>query len=99
MSTGDGAYPGGAEYPAASPLVVAVGGTALTTASNSRGWTETAWKTNSTEGSGSGCSGYETKPAWQSVISSTVCSRRAEADVSAVADPNTGVAVYQTYGG
>ena len=29
---------------------------------------------------------------------STTCSRRAEADVSAVADPNTGVAVYQTYG-
>src|SRR6185312_5466817 len=39
---------------------------------------------------------YETKPTWQTVTTS--CSRRAEADVSAVADPNTGVAVYQTYG-
>ena len=29
---------------------------------------------------------------------STGCARRAVADVSAVADPNTGVAVYQTYG-
>ena len=98
-STGDSAYSGGVEYPAASPLVVAVGGTSLTSAANSRGWTESVWKTNSSEGAGSGCSSYETKPAWQSVISSTVCSRRADADVSAVADPATGVAVYQTYGG
>jgi hypothetical protein len=37
-----------------------------------------------------------TKPTWQTVTTS--CSRRAEADVSAVADPATGVAVYQTYG-
>jgi subtilase family serine protease len=99
VSTGDSAYAGGVEYPAASPLVVAVGGTSLTTASNARGWNETVWKTNSSEGAGSGCSSYETKPSWQSVISSTVCSRRAEADVSAVADPATGVAVYQSYGG
>ena len=99
VSTGDSAYSGGVEYPAASPLVVAVGGTSLTTASNARGWNETVWKTNSSEGAGSGCSSYESKPSWQSVISSTVCSRRADADVSAVADPYTGVAVYQTYGG
>ena len=59
---------------------------------NSRGWTETAWT-----GAGSGCSAFETKPTWQTVTTS--CTRRAEADVSAVADPNTGVAVYQTYGG
>jgi hypothetical protein len=98
-STGDGAYHGGVEYPAASPLVVAVGGTSLTSASNARGWNETVWKTNSTEGTGSGCSRYETKPSWQSVISTATCSHRAEADVSAVADPYTGVAVYQTYGG
>jgi hypothetical protein len=39
---------------------------------------------------------YDLKPTWQTVT--TNCSRRAEADVSAVADPNTGVAVYQTYG-
>ena len=31
--------------------------------------------------------------------STTGCAKRAEADVSAVADPATGVAVYQTYGG
>jgi hypothetical protein len=39
------------------------------------------------------------KPTWQSIIPTTVCPKRATADVSAVADPATGVAVYQTTGG
>ncbi|MEW2041638.1 putative Ig domain-containing protein, partial [Streptomyces sp. NPDC005534] len=73
-----------------------VGGTALTTSSATRGWSESVWKTNSTEGTGSGCSAYDTKPSWQT---DTGCSRRMESDVSAVADPATGVAVYDTYGG
>jgi subtilase family serine protease len=98
-STGDGAYSAGVIYPATSPRVVAVGGTSLNTASNSRGWTESVWKTSSSEGTGSGCSSDEAKPSWQSIISSSTCSRRADSDVSAVADPATGVAVYQTYGG
>ncbi|HEY2272132.1 MAG TPA: putative Ig domain-containing protein [Jatrophihabitantaceae bacterium] len=97
-STGDDAYTG-ASYPASSVNTVAVGGTSLSTASNSRGWSEKVWKTSSTEGTGSGCSAYEAKPSWQSIISSSTCSKRAESDVSAVADPATGVAVYQTYGG
>ncbi|MDQ1701944.1 MAG: hypothetical protein QOF57_1196, partial [Frankiaceae bacterium] len=68
-------------------------------ASNTRGWSETVWNTTSyTEGAGSGCSKYVTKPAFQNGIT-TGCANRAEADVSAVADPSTGVAVYQTYGG
>ncbi len=94
VSAGDSAY--GAEYPAASQYVTSVGGTALSRASNSRGWSESVWKTNSTEGTGSGCSAYDAKPTWQT---DTGCSKRAIADVSAVADPATGVAVYQTYGG
>src|SRR5205814_9979608 len=61
-------------------------------AGNSRGWTESAWA-----GAGSGCSAFDTKPAWQNVT--TACTRRASADVAAVADPQTGVAVYQTFGG
>jgi subtilase family serine protease len=89
VSSGDDGT--GAEYPATSRYVTAVGGTSLSTASNTRGWTETAWSS-----AGSGCSSYESKPSWQTVTTS--CSNRAEADVSAVADPNTGVAVYQTYG-
>jgi subtilase family serine protease len=88
VSSGDSGY--GVEYPAASRYVTAVGGTSLTASSNSRGWTETAWS-----GAGSGCSAYEAKPTWQQ---DTGCGRRTVADVSAVADPNTGVAVYDTYG-
>jgi Putative Ig domain len=91
-STGDDGYSAGVIYPATSPNVVAVGGTSLSTSSNSRGWTESAWS-----GAGSGCSSSEAKPSYQSAVSA--CTRRATADVSAVADPNTGVAVYQTYGG
>jgi len=82
-SSGDDGF--GVSYPAASPLVTAVGGTSLTTAANARGWTESAWS-----GAGSGCSAFEPKPAWQT---DTGCARRTVADVSAVADPNTGVAV------
>jgi subtilase family serine protease len=92
-SAGDEGY--GAEYPAASKYVTAVGGTALSTASNARGWTETVWKTSSTEGTGSGCSAYDAKPSWQT---DTGCTKRMIADVSAVADPATGVSVYDSYG-
>ncbi|MDN3028813.1 S53 family peptidase [Streptomyces sp. S.PB5] len=93
VSAGDSGY--GAEYPAASKYVTAVGGTKLSTASNSRGWTESVWKTSSTEGTGSGCSKYDAKPSWQT---DTGCTKRMIADVSAVADPATGVSVYDTYG-
>jgi subtilase family serine protease len=90
-SAGDSAY--GVEYPAASQYVTAVGGTTLSTASNTRGWTESAW-----DDSGSGCSADDAQPAWQSALSNitSVCSKRAVADVSAVADPNTGVAIYDS---
>lgn len=94
VSAGDSGY--GAEYPAASRYVTSVGGTALSKSSSSaRGWTETAWKTNSTEGTGSGCSAYDTKPSWQT---DTGCSKRTISDVAAVADPATGVSVYDSYG-
>ncbi|MBW8821972.1 MAG: peptidase S8, partial [Streptomyces sp.] len=93
VSAGDEDY--GAEYPAASKYVTSVGGTALSTSSNSRGWTETVWKTSSTEGTGSGCSSYDAKPSWQT---DTGCTKRMIADVSAVADPATGVSVYDSYG-
>jgi hypothetical protein len=86
-SAGDSGF--GVEYPAASQFVTAVGGTSLNTASNSRGWSETVWN-----GTGSGCSADDAKPSWQH---DTGCSRRTNTDVSAVADPNTGVAVFNTY--
>ncbi|HET9169298.1 MAG TPA: peptidase S8, partial [Actinospica sp.] len=94
-SSGDSGY--GALWPAASPYVTAVGGTSLKTASNARGWTESVWSTSSTEGTGSGCSAYETQPSWQTSLSLPAgCGKRIVADVSAVADPATGVAVYDT---
>jgi hypothetical protein len=97
-SAGDSDYDHGS-YPATSKYVTAVGGTSLTSASNSRGWSETVWNTTSyTEGTGSGCSISVAKPSFQNNVN-TGCANRAEADVAAVADPNTGVAVYQTYGG
>jgi hypothetical protein len=83
----------GPAYPATSEFVTAVGGTSLTRASNARGWTETAWA-----GSGSGCSTVIVKPNFEQ-SSSAVCGMRAETDVSAVADPSTGVAVYDSFGG
>jgi len=91
FSSGDSGY--GADYPAASPLVTAVGGTSLYINGDYTYNSEAAWS-----GSGSGCSAYEAKPSWQH---DSNCSNRTMADVSAVADPNTGAAVYDSvrYGG
>jgi hypothetical protein len=86
-SAGDDGF--GVEYPAASKFVTAVGGTSLSTSTNARGWNETVWS-----GSGSGCSADDAKPTWQT---DTGCARRTNNDVAAVADPNTGVAVYNTF--
>jgi subtilase family serine protease len=86
-STGDSGY--GVQSPASFDSVVAVGGTSLTRSSNARGWAESAWS-----GAGSGCSSKNLKPSWQT--SATQCSGKATADVSAVADPNTGVSVYDS---
>ncbi|WP_406429735.1 carboxypeptidase regulatory-like domain-containing protein [Streptomyces sp. NBC_01589] len=92
-SSGDSRY--GVAYPAASPYVTAVGGTTLTKDSAaSRGWSESVWNHDGT-GTGSGCSRYEAKPAFQQDAG---CSGRTVADVSAVADPATGVAVYDSFG-
>jgi subtilase family serine protease len=100
-SAGDSAYSGGVIYPATSPHVVSVGGTSLSTSSNSRGWTESVWETSSTEGTGSGCSSNEPQPSWQAALSviTAVCSHRVDNDVAADADPNTGAAVYDTTNG
>ena len=86
VSTGDSGYE--VNYPASSQYVTAVGGTTLKRDGSTRGFAETAWS-----GAGSGCSAYEPKPAWQK---DTGCAGRTVADVAAVADPNTGVAVYDS---
>jgi len=88
-SSGDDGF--NVHFPAGSQYVVAVGGTHLIPANNSRGWPETVWS-----GAGSGCPKSVPKPAWQS---DPLCATRTIADVSADADPATGVAIYDTYGG
>jgi hypothetical protein len=87
--SGNAGYSGGVNYPAASQYVIAVGGTTLTSGTGVRGWTETAYS-----GSGSGCSEYEPKPAWQTASG---CSDRTLDDLAAVADPATPVALYDSY--
>jgi subtilase family serine protease len=86
FSSGDSGY--GTSYPAASPYVTAVGGTTLNLASDNTRLSETVWS-----GAGSGCSLYEKKPAFQT---DSGCANRTIADVSAVADPATGAAVYSS---
>jgi len=88
VSSGDSGY--GVQVPAAFSTVTAVGGTTLTLNSDGTRNKETVWS-----GAGSGCSAYIAKPAWQH---DAACSRRTVADVAAVADPATGVAVYDSYG-
>ncbi len=82
-SAGDGGFFAGPQFPATSPGVIAVGGTSIHMGSTPR---ETVWGST-----GSGCSTLYAKPSWQPNIG---CSKRMAADVSAVADPNTGVAVF-----
>ena len=87
-ATGDGGY-GPPMFPANLTSVTAVGGTSLIRDDYSaRGWDEFAWS-----GSGSGCSAWIIKPAWQH---DKACPGRMTADVSAVANPYTGLAVYDT---
>ncbi len=86
-STGDNGYQGGS-FPASSHYVTAIGGTSLVKDSSTRGWSESAWN-----GAGSGCTTLNAAPAGQTTTM-TSCSGRAIADVSAVADPATGLATY-----
>jgi subtilase family serine protease len=87
-SAGDGGY--GIQVPALYPTVVSVGGTSLTKGGSGRGWSETVWP-----GTGSGCAKNFAKPPWQT---DSGCKGRTMNDVAAIADPNTGVAMYDTYG-
>lgn len=83
-STGDGP---GVIYPSASPNVVAVGGTTLSRSANNGAYIfESAW--NST---GGGLSQYEALPSYQKGVAKVVGTQRGVPDVSAEADPNSGV--------
>jgi subtilase family serine protease len=98
FASGDSDYPGG--YPAAGAYVTAVGGTTLKNAGQA-GQTEKVWNNGAADGTGSVCSFYIPQPAWQTTALgssyTSVCNMRINNDVAAVGDPNTGVAVYDTY--
>jgi hypothetical protein len=103
FASGDSGY--GSVYPTDTQYVTAVGGTSLRhRRSGGRAWTEAAWGTasDSNGGTGSGCSTLEAKPSWQrETVDENApggCLNRTEVDVSADADPHTGVAVYDSYG-
>lgn len=87
-ASGDSGY--GTSYPASAENVIAVGGTSLWPAGGARGYREYAWGQ-----AGSGCSSQIRRPSWQP---DNGCGKKSVADVSAVADPYTAVAVYDTYG-
>jgi subtilase family serine protease len=84
-----------AEYPSSSPNVISVGGTTLTFNSSGQLQSETGWS-----GGGGGCSTYETANPLQSLFTQynqvNCGGRRATPDVALDADPNSGVAVYDS---
>jgi hypothetical protein len=101
FSGGDYGY--AVRFPASSPNVISVGGTALSRdAEGARGWHEETWFNSSYgvdkkgRGGGGGCAENEEKPAWET---DPACPGRVDNDVAAVADPATPVAVYSAYSG
>jgi hypothetical protein len=99
-------YYAGADFPASSPDVIAVGGTKLTMIDGIRR-SETVWNEDpdpegGNQGAGGGGCSEEpnSAPSWQKAVpdwSSVGCgTKRAVADVSADADPYTGVAIYDS---
>lgn len=93
VTVASGDYGNVQSFPATHPKVVSVGGTRLERDSSPRGWTETAWSD-----AGSGCSLYESRPEYQTSVDTGCADKRATADISAVADPESGLAVYNTLG-
>lgn len=85
-------------YPASSPHVVAVGGTRLGITDEGAWVGETVW--NGDGATGGGCSEHYEAPLWQRSLANWPAvgcgSMRAVADVSADADPYTGVAFYDS---
>jgi Subtilase family len=93
-ASGDSGFLGDAGlWPQSLPTVVSAGGTSLYSASNERGYTDVAWG-----GAGSGCTpGVGPAVGQPRTVSATCGGSRAASDISAVADPYTGVAVYDSY--
>ncbi len=97
-SSGDSGSPGG--YPAYSPKVLSVGGTTLTLSSGNY-FSETVWDNSSSSATGGGISSFESQPAFQAALVPSADSnggtRRAMPDVAFDGNPNTGVAVSNSF--
>jgi Ca2+-binding RTX toxin-like protein len=89
-STGDNGAPGG--YQAFSPNVVAVGGTSLVLDAQGNYSSESGWS-----GSGGGISQFESQPGYQQGVVTQSTTQRTTPDVSFLADPATGVWVFDTF--
>jgi Ricin-type beta-trefoil lectin domain/Putative Ig domain len=107
VASGDDGYAAG--YPASSQFVTSVGGTYLTGTPGD--WTSTVWNDNGKGGpnanqdlipgaTASGCSAGEPQPSWgpdsTDSTSTSLCANRTENDVSAVADAEFGVDIYDS---
>jgi len=81
VSSGDDGFDAGAQFPAGSRYVTAVGGTSLTVGTGNTYGSETVWNWHTGHGlAGSGCSAVEPKPTFQTDAG---CTNRMIADISA----------------
>ena len=80
------------DFPAMSANVIGVGGTTLNTASDGTWVSESVW-----DSTGGGISSFEPRPVFQDVVEKIVGGYRANADIAALADPQTGVSVYDSF--
>jgi len=77
------------DFPGSSPYATGCGGTTLTTNAGNY-LSETSWYNNPSSATGGGVSARFATPSWQLGLG---LARRGVPDVSAVADPNTGIIV------
>jgi subtilase family serine protease len=92
VSTGDSGFNGGIHqsWPSDLPTVIAVGGTTMPTKAGAK---STAWSDG-----GSGCeTDFRAATGQPAAVTAACGGHRAAADIAADADPNTGLAVYDTY--
>ncbi len=104
-------YAAAPDAPASLPTVVAVGGTSLRLASSGKRTRETVWNDSGRPShesefkqlaaTGGGCSTVFAAPTWQLDVAgwpSTTCGgKRLDNDIAAVADPYTGLDIYDSY--